>query len=96
MQLPACKGRRYICSGACCYKGADTVFIDREKILKEHHNDSSVIRQEQVYTEAVNKCVKEMDRLMELKSGLYADYTEDLLDEKEYLQLNREYSQRIE
>lgn len=72
------------------------VFIDREKILKEHHNDSSVIRQEQVYTEAVNKCVKEMDRLMELKSGLYADYTEDLLDEKEYLQLNREYSQRIE
>ena len=72
------------------------VFIDREKILKEHHNDSSVIRQEQVYTEAVNKCVKEMDRLMELKSCLYADYTEDLLDEKEYLQLNREYSQRIE
>ena len=55
-----------------------------------------IIRQEQVYTEAVNKCVKEMDRLMELKSGLYADYTEDLLDEKEYLQLNREYSQRIE
>ena len=47
-------------------------------------------------TEAVNKCVKEMDRLMELKSGLYADYTEELLDEKEYLQLNREYSQRIE
>lgn len=33
---------------------------------------------------------------MELKSGLYADYTEELLDEKEYLQLNREYSQRIE
>ena len=28
--------------------------------------------------------------------GLYADYTEELLDEKEYLQLNREYSQRIE
>ena len=26
-----------------------------EKILKEHHNDSSVIRQEQVYTEAVGK-----------------------------------------
>lgn len=72
------------------------VFVDREMILKEHHNDSRVIRQEQVYTEAVNKCVKEMDRLMELKSGLYADYTEELLDEKEYLQLNREYSQRIE
>ncbi|MEQ2797606.1 recombinase family protein [Roseburia intestinalis] len=70
--------------------------LDREMILKEHHNDSRVIRQEQVYTEAVNKCVKEMDRLMELKSGLYADYTEELLDEKEYLQLNREYSQRIE
>lgn len=63
------------------------VFVDREMILKEHHNDSRVIRQEQVYTEAVNKCVKEMDRLMELKSGLYADYTEELLDEKEYLQL---------
>ena len=63
------------------------VFVDREMILKEHHNDSRVIRQEQVYTEAVNKCVKEMDRLMELKSGLYADYTEDLLDEKEYLHL---------
>lgn len=72
------------------------VFVDREMILKEHHNDSRVIRQEQVNTEAVNKCVKEMDRLMELKSGLYADYTEELLDEKEYLQLNREYSQRIE
>lgn len=72
------------------------VFVDREMILKEHHNDSRVIRQEQVYMEAVNKCVKEMDRLMELKSGLYADYTEELLDEKEYLQLNREYSQRIE
>ena len=57
------------------------VFVDREMILKEHHNDSRVIRQEQVYTEAVNKCVKEMDRLMELKSGLYADYTEELLDE---------------
>ena len=34
------------------------VFVDREMILKEHHNDSRVIRQEQVYTEAVNKCVK--------------------------------------
>ena len=45
------------------------VFVDREMILKEHHNDSRVIRQEQVYTEAVNKCVKEMDRLMELRAA---------------------------
>ncbi len=72
------------------------VFTDKESLLKEHHRDSRIVRQEQVYMEAVNKCVKEMDRLMELKSGLYADYTEELLDEKEYLQLNREYSQRIE
>lgn len=72
------------------------VFTDKESLLKEHHWDSRIVRQEQVYMEAVNKCVKEMDRLMELKSGLYADYTEELLDEKEYLQLNREYSQRIE
>ena len=39
------------------------------------------------------------DRLLPEKvssGGLYADYTEELLDEKEYLQLNREYSQRIE
>lgn len=72
------------------------IFVDKERILKEHHNDGRIIRQEQVYTEAVNKCVKEMDRLMELKSGLYADYTEELLNEKEYLQLNKEYSQKIE
>ena len=72
------------------------VFTDKESLLKEHHRDSRIVRQEQIYMEAVNKCVKEMDRLMELKSGLYADYTEELLDEKEYLQLNREYSQRIE
>lgn len=72
------------------------VFTDKESLLKEHHRDSRIVKQEQVYMEAVNKCVKEMDRLMELKSGLYADYTEELLDEKEYLQLNREYSQRIE
>ena len=72
------------------------VFTDKESLLKEHHRDSRIVRQEQVYMEAVNKCVREMDRLMELKSGLYADYTEELLDEKEYLQLNREYSQRIE
>lgn len=72
------------------------VFTDKESLLKEHHRDSRIVRQEQIYMEAVNKCVKEMDRLMELKGGLYADYTEELLDEKEYLQLNREYSQRIE
>ena len=72
------------------------ILLDADEVIKEAGNDSRVIRQEQVYTEAVNKCVKEMDRLMELKSGLYADYTEELLDEKEYLQLNREYSQRIE
>lgn len=59
------------------------VFVDREMILKEHHNDSRVIRQEQVYTEAVNKCVKEMDRLtggmdVAYKNLIYQLYSMDL------------------
>lgn len=48
------------------------------------------------FTGARNKCRSELEKVTALKSGLYADYQQNLLIEKEYLSLNEEYSKRME
>ena len=73
---------------------------DEWYVFENHH--IALIAKEQFYAVQKNKrkvikpAKNQTVNMLKGKSGLYADYTEELLDEKEYLQLNREYSQRIE
>ena len=72
------------------------LLLDEEAVLKEYQNSSKGLQKQTVYLDAVTKGTNELNHIADLKGGLYADYMEGLLDEKEYLQLNSEYSERIQ
>ena len=72
------------------------MLLDTDELLQKMNQSSKAKEKMAAFSEALNKCHAELEKVAVLKSGLYADYQQNLLTEKEYLQLNEEYSGRIE
>lgn len=72
------------------------LFLDENEIIREMNRSEKGRERKQVLTEAVVRHLKEIEKCRELKRGLYQDYLDKLLDEKDYIKFNREYSERIE
>lgn len=72
------------------------MLLDTDELLRKMNQSSKAKEKMASFSEALNKCYADLEKVAALKSGLYADYQQNLLTEKEYLQLNGEYSGRIE
>lgn len=72
------------------------MLLDTDELLQKMNRSSIAKERMASFSEALNKCHADLGKVAALKSGLYADYQQSLLTEKEYLQLNEEYSGRIE
>lgn len=72
------------------------ILLDTDALLQKMNQSSKAKERVASFSEALNKCHADLEKVAVLKSGLYADYQQSLLSEKEYLQLNEEYSGRIE
>ena len=72
------------------------ILLDTDALLQKMNQSSKAKERMASFSEALNKCHADLEKVAALKSGLYADYQQSLLSEKEYLQLNEEYSGRIE
>lgn len=72
------------------------ILLDTDALLQKMNQSSKAKEKMSSFSEALNKCHADLEKVSALKSGLYADYQQNLLTEKEYLQLNEEYSGRIE
>lgn len=72
------------------------MLLDTDALLRQMNQSSKAKERMASFSEAMNKCQADLKKVAALKSGLYADYQQSLLSEKEYLQLNEEYSGRIE
>lgn len=72
------------------------LFLDENEIIREMNRSEKGRERKQVLTEAVGRHLKEIEKCRELKRGLYQDYLDKLLDEKDYIKFNREYSERID
>ncbi len=72
------------------------MLLDTDALLQKMNQSSKAKERMASFSEALNKCHADLGKVAALKSGLYADYQQNLLTEKEYLQLNEEYSRRIE
>lgn len=72
------------------------MLLDTDELLQKMNQSSKAKEKMAAFSEALNKCHADLEKVVVLKSGLYADYQQNLLTEKEYLQLNGEYSGRIE
>lgn len=72
------------------------ILLDTDALLQKMNQSSKAKEKMAAFSEALSKCHADLKKVAALKSGLYADYQQDLLTEKEYLQLNKEYSGRIE
>ena len=72
------------------------ILLDTDALLQKMNQSSQAKERMASFSEALNKCHADLGKVAALKSGLYADYQQNLLTEKEYLQLNEEYSGRIE
>lgn len=72
------------------------MLLDTDALLQKINQSSKAKERMASFSEALNKCHADLGKVAALKSGLYADYQQNLLTEKEYLQLNEEYSGRIE
>lgn len=72
------------------------MLLDADALLYRMNQSSKVKEKITSFSEALNKCHADLQKVAALKSGLYADYQQSLLSEREYLQLNEEYSGRIE
>lgn len=72
------------------------ILLDTDALLQQMNQSSKAKEKMASFSEALNKCHADLQKVAALKSGLYADYQQSLLSEKEYLQLNEEYSGRIE
>lgn len=71
------------------------VLLDTDALLHRMNQSSKAKERMASFSEALNKCHADLQKVAALKSGLYADYQQSLLSEREYLQLNEEYSGRI-
>lgn len=71
------------------------MLLDTDELLQKMNQSSKAKERMASFSEALNKCHADLGKVAALKSGLYADYQQNLLTEKEYLQLNEEYSGRI-
>lgn len=72
------------------------MLLDTDALLRQMNQSREAKERMASFSEALNKCQTDLKKVAALKSGLYADYQQSLLSEKEYLQLNEEYSGRIE
>ncbi|MDE6760144.1 MAG: recombinase family protein [Lachnospiraceae bacterium] len=72
------------------------LLLDTDALLRQMNQSREAKEKIASFSEALNKCHADLQKVAALKSGLYADYQQSLLSEKEYLQLNEEYSGRIE
>ena len=72
------------------------ILLDTDALLLQMNQSQEAKEKMASFSEALNKCHADLQKVAALKSGLYADYQQSLLSEKEYLQLNEEYSGRIE
>ena len=72
------------------------ILLDTAALLLQMNQSQEAKEKMASFSEALNKCHADLQKVAALKSGLYADYQQSLLGEKEYLQLNEEYSGRIE
>ena len=72
------------------------ILLDMDALLLQMNQSREAKEKMASFSEALNKCHADLQKVAALKSGLYADYQQSLLSEKEYLQLNEEYSGRIE
>ena len=72
------------------------LFLDENEIIREMNRSEKGRERKRVLTEAVCRHLKEIGKCREMKKGLYRDYLEQVLDEKDYLRFNQEYTERIE
>lgn len=83
----------------------DTVFVavkeqikmllDTDTLLQQMNQSPKAKERVASFSGALSKCQADLKKVAALKSGLYADYQQSLLSEREYLQLNEEYSGQI-
>ena len=72
------------------------LFLDEDAVIKAFNRSEKGKSRRRILQESVNKASAEINKAQENKGALYADYREGLLDEAEYLSLNREFSEKIE
>lgn len=71
------------------------MLLDTDALLQQMNQSPKAKERMASFSEALSKCQADLKKVAALKSGLYADYQQSLLSEKEYLQLNEEYSGQI-
>ena len=71
------------------------MLLDTDALLQQMNQSPKAKERMASFSEALSKCQADLKKVAALKSGLYADYQQSLLNEKEYMQLNEEYSGQI-
>ncbi|MBR1852113.1 MAG: recombinase family protein [Lachnospiraceae bacterium] len=72
------------------------MLLEQDAVIKALSRSGHVQEKKRMFMEAVNKCMEESGRLRERKGNLYRDFQDGLLNEGEYISLNREYTEQYD
>lgn len=71
------------------------LFMDHKEVIRQMNVSEKGRKRKRMLAEAIGKNQMEIKKCENLKEGLYCDYLEQVLDEKDYLRFSKEYSVRI-
>ena len=71
------------------------LFLDEDAAVRAYQRSESGKNQRKQYIDSMDRANSEINRLEELKSGLYEDFFDGLLSEKDYLTMSRGYTEKI-
>ena len=71
------------------------LFLDEDAAVKAYRQSAKGREERKHIQNAIYKAEEDLKRAKEMKAGLYTDFREGLLNEREYLLMNGEYSDKI-
>ena len=72
------------------------LMLEQDVVIASLSRSNRVQEKKKLYVEALDKCMKESERVRTQKGALYRDFVDGLLNESEYLEINREYTGQLD
>lgn len=72
------------------------LFTDAQTIVSELNKKDSSRTKYKVYQDQIKTLKRQIERYMELKALLYADFAENLISEQDYILMGQEYAQKAD
>ncbi|MBR1743942.1 MAG: recombinase family protein [Lachnospiraceae bacterium] len=77
-------------------KAETQLMLEQDVVIASLSRSNRVQEKKKLYVEALDKCMKESERVRTQKGALYRDFVDGLLNEGEYLEINREYTEQLD